>query len=107
MCTITEFGVLPTLLYFQSSEFIRAKCVVYLVRVVCVGGLILLRSRSSFKYSKPIPKTFGFKYIIYQDSFFQRAVLYNYKDRSASGPADSTMSSPLPARQRYYGAITR
>ena len=59
------------------------------------------------KYSKPIPKTFGFKYIIYQDSFFQRAVLYNYKDRSASGPADSTMSSLLPARQRYYGAITR
>ena len=53
------------------------------------------------KYSKPIPKTFGFKYIIYQDSFFQRAVLYNYKDRSASGPADSTMSPPLPARQRY------
>jgi hypothetical protein len=54
------------------------------------------------KYSKPIPKTFGFKYIISQDSFFQRAVLYNYKDRSGIGARrHSTMSSLLPARQRY------
>ena len=41
------------LLYFQSSEFIRAKCVVYLVRVVCVGGLRLLRSRSSTPQADP------------------------------------------------------
>jgi hypothetical protein len=45
------------------------------------------------KYSKPIPKTFGFKYIISQDSFFQRAVLYNYKDRSGIG-----------ARRQYHVA---